>query len=214
MTFESFLVVCLCGVITLDDRMSFSGFGEKFQTYSALIVFAVYMLIPIIALIGVLANFSKTQTSDEVSDTYGKLYEGLEVKKGKRVLIVPTYFLTRRFYPSYLVIVAMNTAFVYKMAQIMGISMLAAVLPYLLGSHERSSDMRNNAASEFLILIICNAFLTFNIADIDGNFLLGYFLCGFIGFFVASVLLYVMGTTVKGVFSRCKRGLVKRAYAM
>ena len=57
-TFESYLMVCLCGFITLENRMSFSGFGESFQTYSALVTIAIYMLIPMIAFIGVLANFS------------------------------------------------------------------------------------------------------------------------------------------------------------
>ena len=99
------------------------------------------------------------------------------------------------------------------MAQIMGISLLAAILPYLLGSHESRIYTGKNAVSEFLVLLVCNAFVTFNITDIDGNFLLGYFLVGFIGFFVASVLLYVLITTIKSVCSRCKRSLVKHAYA-
>ena len=95
----------------------------------------------------------------------------------------------------------------------MAMSLFAAILPYLLKSHKHSSDMQKNAASEFLTLIVCNAFVTFNITDIDGNFLLGYFLVGFIGFFVAGVILYVLATTIKGIFSRIKRSLVKRAYA-
>ena len=105
-------MVSLCGFITFENRISFSGFGESFQTYSALVVIAVYMLIPIIALIGVLANFSKTMSS-EMIDKYGKFYEGLVVKKGKRVLLVPIYFLARRLYFSYLVIVFGKTVFFY-----------------------------------------------------------------------------------------------------
>ena len=126
---------------------------------------------------------------------------------------MPIYFLARRLYLSYLVIVFGKTVFVYQMAQIIGISLLAAILPYLLASHKSRTDAGKNAASEFLILLVCNAFVTFNITDIDGNFLLGYFMVGFISFFVASVLLYVLVTTIKSVYSRCKRSLVKRAYA-
>ena len=113
-TFESYLMVCLCELITLKNRIGFSGFGESLQTSSALVVIAYYILIPSIALIGILANFSLT-TTHQMSDKYGKFYEGLVVKKGKRFILIPIYFLARRLYLSYLVIAAGTSVFVFQM---------------------------------------------------------------------------------------------------
>ena len=107
---------------------------------SVLVVLTVFVIVPIVVLTGVLRNFRHLD-SDVIKARYETFYEGLAIKNGKKVLLQPSYFLTRRAYLCYLVIFGTGV-FTYQMAQIMAASLIAGLLPYMIMSLHWHSERR------------------------------------------------------------------------
>ena len=105
----------------------------------------------------------------QFKERFGSSYEDLDTNNGKKVLVQPIYFFLRRLYLSYLVMFGSET-FVYQMAQLMGSTLIAGVLPYFLQSIKDKDQRRMTMINEMLTLFSCYVFTTFNIVSVEINF--------------------------------------------
>lgn len=98
------------------------------------------------------------------------------------------------------------------MAQIMMSTLLAALLPYLIGAFHRYKKARKNSITELLTLFSCYAFTTFNIVVVEVNFQLGYFVIGVLGTYILITILKVVWKTIKGVRKQIRFCCIRRSY--
>lgn len=100
---ESFLIISLCGAISLKYSIIFDTIGETVQSSFCLFCLSIYVLLPLYALIKALKDFKALGTS-EMLHSYGAFYAGISLKHGRKVLIFPALQLVRRVFLVYIVI--------------------------------------------------------------------------------------------------------------
>ena len=142
---------------------------------------------------------------------FGSSYADLETRNGKRVLIQPIYFFLRRLYLSYLVMFGSDT-FVYQMAQLMGSTLIAGVLPYVILSFKDKSERQMTMTNELLTLFSCYVFTTFNIVTVETNFQLGYFLIFTLGGYMAIIVASVIYASIRRICRNMRIRKLKKAY--
>ena len=142
---------------------------------------------------------------------FGSSYADLDTKNGKKVLIQPIYFFLRRLYLTYLVMFGSDT-FVYQMAQLMGSTLIAGVLPYVLLSIRERSERQMTMSNEILTLFSCYVFTTFNIVSVDTNFQLGYFIIFVLGGYMAIIIFSVIYSSIKEICRKLRVRAIRKAY--
>lgn len=100
---ESIMIVTFCSLIQFNHNFIFNSWGQKLQTWIAIIVFMVYVLVPIYTLTRIILNFDKVKDKDFIA-RFGELYGRLTIKNGRKVLLEPITFLIRRIFLVFLVI--------------------------------------------------------------------------------------------------------------
>ena len=142
---------------------------------------------------------------------FGSSYADLETKNGKKVLIQPIYFFLRRLYLSYLVMFGSDT-FVYQMAQLIGSTLIAGILPYMILSFRDKRERQMSNINEILTLFSCYVFTTFNIVSVDTNFKLGYFIIFVLGVYMVIVIFSIIYTSIKEIYRKLRIRAFRKAY--
>ena len=76
------------------------------QSWLAISVFALYVLIPFFSLVKLMLNFEKVKLNQKSEmANFNSLFKGLNVKNGRKVLLEPIMYLVRRIF---LVIMIIN----------------------------------------------------------------------------------------------------------
>ena len=133
-----------------------------------MVSFVFYIFVPTLVFSTVLCKYHMVENT-QFKERFGSSYEDLDTNNGKKVLVQPIYFFLRRLYLSYLVMFGSET-FVYQMAQLMGSTLIAGVLPYFLQSIKDKDQRRMTMINEMLTLFSCYVFTTFNIVSVEINF--------------------------------------------
>jgi len=100
---ESVLIISFCSFIKLKYHLKFDSFGEKVESWMTIVSMAGYLLIPAIAIIQLLRNFDLAEEKG-FKNRFGALYEGLDTRKGRQILLEPIVFIARRIFVAWIVI--------------------------------------------------------------------------------------------------------------
>ena len=115
------------------------------HTVAALLTFGIYFLIPLLAFIIVLIFF-KRAGHPQMIQRCGAVYEGLNYsgRQGRLVLVQPVCFLLRRAHMAWLLVHGAATfgSLWYQIVQIMAISIIVAIIPFMLDSYRKRKDKR------------------------------------------------------------------------
>ena len=185
------------------------------HTVAALLTIGIYSLIPLLAFIIVLVFF-KRAGNPQMIQRFGAVYKGLNYSgpQGRLVLIQPVCFLLRRVHMAWLVVHGAATFdnLWYQILQIMAISIIVAIIPFLLDSYQRRKDKRQATINEIFFFNIVSCILVCNIVSVESNYALGYLVIGIAGIYIGSSLLVMIYTTFKEIKRRIRNKLVIRAY--
>lgn len=189
---ESLIIVVLCGLIQINSSIKIESWGQKVHYYLCISILAVYIMMPLVFFAKVLCNF-KDNHKKEMKATYGALYRGKAIKRGRKVLLQPISYFLRRLLVVYLV---QNVK--YRFCQITLTILLTLVTANVTNqtkAFERRVDSRRSNFAELAVLLNCYCFLNFDILTAEQNFNLGYVSIGVLCLYIGlNLLLLVTGT--------------------
>ena len=207
---ESFQMVALCAFLSFFYQFSLGSKGLMTQNITAIVSFVFYICVPSIVFTTVLCKYHMLENT-QFQARFGSSYADLNTNVGKRVLIQPIYFFLRRLYLSYLVMFG-STTFVYQMAQLMGSTLFAGVLPHVIHSIKDKGERQMTIINELLTLFSCYVFTTFNIVTVETNFQLGYFLIFTLGGYMAIIVASVIYASIRQICRNMRTRKLKKAY--
>ena len=118
------------------------------QSWSAILVFALYVLIPLYSLVNLLYNFKLVNRhEDEHFARYGMLYKGLKISHGRWVLLEPLSFLVRRIFLPVLIIYGPKVL-IWQMISIIGSNLLVMIITFTTKSIASASERRLQTFAE------------------------------------------------------------------
>ena len=100
---ETFLVIALNAMIQFKYDFKFDSWGGAFQTISALCYSAFYLFLPTSILIFCLARFEHLEKINN-KGRIGDFYDGLDLSKGRIVLLYNVVFYLRRLYIPWMIV--------------------------------------------------------------------------------------------------------------
>ena len=113
--FESFIMLVLNSLIVLRHNFSFGTWGEKVQLISCISWLAIYFVLPFTMILVAICKWSKVQDKKStIHSSIGSLYQGLSIENGRRVLLQPVGFLSRRLHLAVLAIFLTEQTFMYQ----------------------------------------------------------------------------------------------------
>ena len=91
--------------------MRYDTNGYASMSALCILLLVTIVCIPSIFLLKLLCNFEKLE-SDEYRDKYGNFYQDLNLKLGRRVLLLPAFYIARRTLLAIAVLYASKTLYV------------------------------------------------------------------------------------------------------
>ena len=101
--FESFLNVVLSSLIALKYNLEVKDYGQKVQTFMAVGTLCAFTIIPVALLCYLCYKFEEAGKKRTIKK-FGSIYGDLNLKKGRKVLLVPAVFLIRRLWLALLLV--------------------------------------------------------------------------------------------------------------
>ena len=208
--FETILIIAFVSLIKVKHHMSFISYGESFESYLTIIVSFGYIFIPLLAFFQLMRKFSLVNEKG-FKKTYGALYENLDTRKGKKVLLEPFSFLFRRVFIAFIVIYG-NVPFIWQITMVFVILIIHTAIPFLVQSQQSSSDRQLFTFNEMQTLFIAHTFIIFNMVSLEDNFLLGYWLIIIVAVYCLCNFLLILRYTFLFSKFRCKVYMVNKKY--
>ena len=127
------------------------------------------------------------------------------------MLFHPISFLLRRLVLVYLV-VAGTEHLVYQMMILMGSTIVSAIIVYRTEAFQLPLDRRLSTFSELVTLLVSYCFFSFDLLDVDSNFLVGYVPIGFMAVFLLASILIILFSSIRKLKMKVKLCCTKRQY--
>ena len=162
------MVVILCAMISIKYNFEFESRGQTVQTIFAVSTMTTYLAVSLYAYYRSMKDF-KSLSDREMKQQIGAFYEGIDVKRGKKVLLQPLSFYMRRIALAYLVVSGFDEL-IYQVMIFIGTTILSESLLYKTEAILSISLRRLNTFSELIILQVCYYVFCFAILDLESNF--------------------------------------------
>lgn len=118
------------------------------QSWVSILVLVSYILIPAYTLIKLLYKFDELKVfSKDLFTSFGALYEGLAVKNGRKVLLEPIAFLTRRIFLAILVVFGSKT-FIWQMIPLLLSNLVIMIITFATESLTSAAERRLQTFAE------------------------------------------------------------------
>jgi len=143
-------------------------------------------------------------------ERFGAFYEGLNEKRGKKILFHPVFYLVRRIGMAWLVIQESITPLIFQLLIVFGLSFTVMITPNMIESHKKKSQARFFNLTEMVFLSTAYFFLIFNVVSVEDNFTLGYAPILIFGVYMSYVLADVIIGIIKNARKSCRNYMIKR----
>ena len=205
---ESFLVVTLCAMISIKYNFEFESRGQTVQTIFTVSTMTTYLAVSLYAYYRSMKDF-ESLSDREMKQQIGAFYEGIDVKRGKKVLLQPLSFYMRRIVLAYLVVAGFDEL-IYQVMMFIGSTILSESLLYKTEAILPISSRRLNTFSELIVLQVCYYVFCFAILDLEANFEVGYVPIIAIGFYMLVCLSIMIFGSFQSIKLKVKIFFVKR----
>ena len=194
LTHESFLVVALCAMISIKYNFEFVSWGQTVQTIFTISTMTLYLAVSLYAYCKSMKEF-ESLAEKRMKQQIGAFYEGINLKRGKQVLLQSLSFYVRRIVLAYLVVAGLDELILQIMI-LVGSTILSESLLYRTKAILAVSLRRLSAFGELIIMQVCYYILCFSMLDNEANFDAGYVPIVAISFY----MLVCMSIAVFGCF--------------
>ncbi len=199
--YESYTMILICSLINLMNS-SYDEWGDIISTVFSLAMLCVCLFAPITFVVVMLRKFSYLERN-KIKIRWGKIFEGLDLKKGRTVVLQMAHYFLRRFM-LIVVIVCQD----YIIVQIMTVCFSFVTELIILGFIRPFKDPFNNKMEYFNELVIlltmyCLMCFTDWIPNIDMQTNIGWVICGVVSSHLLLNMFFMMKGNVKKVKMRC-----------
>ena len=175
--FESYSLLTVCGLINM-TKLSFESLGMRLHTITCLVVLVCIFLIPALMLRYLVKNFNRLNDRI-IKRKYGKMYDELNIRGSKVVLVQPFFFLLRRLMLA-VAIVNMQKVLIWQI-MVMSSQIVASVI--IIGNvrpYKLSQTRKVETLNEVLLMFVMYTILCFSpfVPDVQVRFSIGYICVG------------------------------------
>lgn len=208
--YESYTMILICSLVNLMNP-SYDGWSDIISTVFSLAMLSVCVFAPITFVVVMLRKFSYLERN-KIKIRWGKIFEGLDLKRGKTVVLQMAHYFLRRFM-LIVVIVCQD----YIIVQIMTVFFSFVTELIILGFVRPFKDPFNNKMEYFneviiLLTMYCLMCFTDWNPNIDMQTNIGWVICSVVGSHLLLNMFFMMMGNVKKVSMRCKRAIKIRAH--
>ena len=168
------------------------------------------MAIPLYAYYSSIREFESLDNK-EMKQRFGAFYQGKAIRRGKKVLVYPLIFITRRLVLIYLV-VAGPEELIYQMIILVTSSFLSELMLYITEALGSVSRMHASTLHELVILQVAYCLLSFDFLDAEASFDAGYFPIAITGAYLVISLLFILFISLQTARFKLKILFTKRQY--
>ena len=128
MVVESILIISLAALISLKNKFVWDSFGEQVQSATCFVTFVSYLLLLAFVAKNVYQRFGDAGKK-KTKNMFGQVYQDYDYSLGRKVLIEPTLFVSRRIYLA-LLIVYSEQVLVYQLTQVFIMTAITVLATY------------------------------------------------------------------------------------
>lgn len=207
--FESFAIVaisCLIGLQVID----FGSAGLSVQSLTCIFFLVLITVMPVLMLSHVNHHFARLN-DQLIKKRVGSVYEELDIRKGKKILIQPMFFLLRRLVLGYAV-VYMNDNFAGQIMVIALQTLASAMVLSYVHAFKSMQRHRMEFFNEVVFLLILYTILCFSdwLGDEELQLKIGFVSCSLICIHLGLNFLLIIVTAVRMTKRRCQIRILRK----
>ena len=206
---ESYMIIVVCVLINI-QIFSWNNMGLKVMSVLCAFFLFFSIFLPIVFVRTLYKNFDRLHEA-EFKRKYHALYDELKLKVGKKALLVPGFFLLRRFLIA-IAICVVGKILIWQIA-IMTAQIVVQVI--IIGSNVfiLRSKRQMEYFNEFILMQTMYTIICFSpfIGDVETKFYLGYVTITIVCLHLVVNLFIIFRSTFLGIKFKCrKRSLMKK----
>ena len=207
---ESYMIIVVCVLINI-KIFSWENLGLKVMSSmcSFFLFFSVFL--PIIFMWTLNKNFYELKEA-KLRDKYHAFFDELRLQAGKRTLLVPGFFLLRRFLLG-IAICVVGRVLIWQIF-IMAAQIIIQVIIIGSGTFLWREKARMEYFNEFILMQTMYTILCFSpfVPDVKTKFYLGYVTITIVCLHLAVNLFSIFKSTFHGIKFKCKKRIMKNKF--